>query len=517
MTFKLKSVPGFADLPDSTLDAEQFAIGLNIARINDNSEFGMVRPEFFYGRYKNGDTVNLPVSDVDGYRYSREELTYQWGIYSTVNPETGWIAGPGALWFAGWKVDQETGEVSTIEWYRKSEGNVLENSGTSNDGVLSVVTIAQRLKTTMAMAQVPAYSDLPDSDFVIDDALATTKAKTLNRNAKYAISNFEVIYLGEYYDGQTVPLAVSPIDGYTYPRGETRYQLSWRWTTVGTAFTQPDASKGQLHRISASVNPATGQVTTEVLFYNSGVITTNFGRVAVFAFCQRSQADVYQVTIPGTTMPWEFPGGGVNSAFDYGRKNGTAPILLPAPIAEGQQIQIDYLDGTIRVSPARAYYDAAGEADYNTTTAGGSTGTGFPGAYLGGVGRLGDLIYAFVVRRNGASNRRRPNVGLSATWTVPAGADAIPVRRRRRQLLGQRRDRSRSRIRVGEPTSAGMGDAQPARPHDRRVVVFSTGELELSTLWRGARRRRQHRRRRPEAQRKRGILRTPGHPGTFST
>jgi hypothetical protein len=89
MAFKLTKIPGFADLPDRVLEAEQPALGMLISRISGNASFGMVRPEVFVGRYKDGETVNLPVSDVDGYTYQRSELMYVWGIYSTVNPGTG--------------------------------------------------------------------------------------------------------------------------------------------------------------------------------------------------------------------------------------------------------------------------------------------------------------------------------------------------------------------------------------------------------------------------------------------
>jgi hypothetical protein len=479
MAFTLSKIPGFSDLPDRVLEAEQPALGMLISRINGNASFGMVRPEVFVGRYKDGETVNLPVSTVDGYTYQRSELMYIWGIYSTVNPATGWISGPGALWYAAWKVDQSSGAVSCIEFYRKSEGKLQDNSAASQDGVLQVFTIAQRQAKTLTIEDAPSYIDLDNTVFEVDDPLATTPLTQLSRNAKFAVANAEVIYMGEFWTGQTVPNPVSPADGHIYSYGETKFQFSWRWTTVGSEFTQPDFSFGQLHRIEAAVNPANGLVSTAVAMYNSGVIATTWGRIAVFAFCQRSDAAVVQVTVPGTAMPWEFTGG-INASFAYGVKNGTAPVLIPLPMVEGQSVDITYLGGLVRMSDSRPYVDAAGQSSYDTTTAGGSTGTGFPGAYVGGSGRLGDLIYAFVVRATGVviSVGR---AGLSATLTVPAGADALQLGIDDDNYADNVGSESIA-VRVGTDQSFAMGDAGPL-DFTTPTVVFSTGKLELSTLW----------------------------------
>jgi hypothetical protein len=479
MAFKLTKIPGFADLPDRVLEAEQPALGMLISRISGNASFGMVRPEVFVGRYKNGETVNLPVSDVDGYTYQRSELMYVWGIYSTVNPVSGWISGPGALWYAAWKVDQSTGEVSTVEFYRKSEGKLQDNSAASEDGVLQVFTIAQRQAKTLTIEDAPSYIDLDNTVFEVDDPLATTPLTQLSRNAKYAVVNAEVIYMGEFSNGETVPNPVSPADGHIYSYGETKFQFSWRWTTVGSAFTQPDFGFGQLHRIEATVNPASGLVSTAVAMYNSGVIATTWGRIAVFAFCQRSEASVVQVTVPGNAMPWEFTGG-INSSFHYGVNNGTKPVLIPLPMVEGQSVDVTYLGGLVRMSDSRPYVDAAGQASYDTTTAGGSTGTGFPGAYVGGSGRLGDLIYAFVVRATGVviSVGR---VGLSATLTVPAGADALQLGIDDDNFADNVGSESIA-VRVGTDQSFAMGDAGPL-DFTAPTVLFATGDLNLSTRW----------------------------------
>ena len=100
----------------------------------------MCRMEFFSGLFSNGQNAAGPWgSTVDGYTYSPGELTYLWGVYSSANPSTGQITGPTALWYCGWGVDQETGDVTCIEWYRNDSA-----AGFSNDGILQVFIIAQR-------------------------------------------------------------------------------------------------------------------------------------------------------------------------------------------------------------------------------------------------------------------------------------------------------------------------------------------------------------------------------------
>ena len=71
------TVPGAVDIPDSNLAADQPLTDYSLTKISNNAKFAAVRPETFYGWYKNGETVVLPVSPVDGYHYSRAELEYE--------------------------------------------------------------------------------------------------------------------------------------------------------------------------------------------------------------------------------------------------------------------------------------------------------------------------------------------------------------------------------------------------------------------------------------------------------
>ncbi len=310
----LGTVPGFVDLPDALLAANKYAMGLYFQRILDNAKFGIVRPEVFVAQYKHGDTVNLPTSTVDGYAYERDELIYLWhfvwtgGVTSTsvTDPVTGAVtntltantpAGPGSIWYFEAFVDQGTGAVSSYVKYRNSGGTT--DAKMSNDGMVEVITIGVRRMSSLIVSSVlPAWSDLPDSTWAEDAAVTETLTLALNRNAKLASLRHEAIYMGEFTNGQQVPMPISPADGYAYSSSEVTFAWSWRWCSMTAAFGDPTGWHGdpgkcfnQLQRVVASVD-ANGHVSTQVVFYDSGELSTNYGRLTVVAFCQRHPISV---------------------------------------------------------------------------------------------------------------------------------------------------------------------------------------------------------------------------------
>lgn len=305
----LGTVPGFVDLPDGLIAANQFAMGLFFQRILDNAKFGIVRPEVFVAQYKHGDTVDVPTSPVDGYQYQRDELIYLWhyvwsgGVSSASSTDatTGITtttltantpSGPGAVWYFEAFVDQSTGTVSSYVKYRNS--NNMTGANLSNDGMVEVFTIGVRRKSSLIVsATLPAFSDMADSVFAQDAAVTQALVQTLNHNAKLASLSHEAIYMGEFVNGDVVPLAVSPADGYHYSYAEMTLAWCWRWCSMSASFGDPSGWHGhpndyfnQLQRVQASID-GTGHVSTAVTFYDNGEITTPYGRLTVVAFCQR--------------------------------------------------------------------------------------------------------------------------------------------------------------------------------------------------------------------------------------
>jgi hypothetical protein len=293
MSIVLNNIPGFSDLADSNFAGEQFALGINFARALDNATFGMVRPEVFVGRYINGDTVTLPTSPIDGYTYEREELSYAYSFSLTGGTSTssnGAPSLPGAVRYLAAEVNQVTGLVSTYVEYLVGNGS---GAAISNDGTLTVFTFATRRLTSLVVAATPAYVPVSDTEIATDDAVTDSIMQRINHNAKFAALNTEIVYMGEFTNGETCPRAVSPADGYEYQYSEMTMRSFWRWTTQGDSLVDmTDANYKQVDNIYTSVTAGTGLVNVEVDFYHSGLYPTNYGRVIVVAFCKRNMTPV---------------------------------------------------------------------------------------------------------------------------------------------------------------------------------------------------------------------------------
>jgi hypothetical protein len=150
------TVPGAVDLPDSSLAADQPLTDYSLTKISNNAKFAAVRPETFYGWYRNGETVQLPVSPVDGYHYTRAELEYEIAAWCSRSPSgatNGALAKP-----ARGDVNDAPGVLYLMDFWveEKNEANPglvhcevhYWNSGTevtTNGGCVKVRTIATRL------------------------------------------------------------------------------------------------------------------------------------------------------------------------------------------------------------------------------------------------------------------------------------------------------------------------------------------------------------------------------------
>jgi hypothetical protein len=146
--------PGFTELADSTFDAGNGATAATLKSLNASVKFAAVRTEEFWGYYKNGETVVLPVSPADGYQYSRSELRYVWSVFWTgaapssdllgtqTAPSRGATTGAGNLLALGFNIVQSSGAVTCNVSYYKSGGSQTD----TNDGILLVTTIAKRAR-----------------------------------------------------------------------------------------------------------------------------------------------------------------------------------------------------------------------------------------------------------------------------------------------------------------------------------------------------------------------------------
>lgn len=336
MSITLSKVPGFTDITDSPLTTDKVALGVHVAGINDNAAFGLVRTEFFQGIYENGDTIPRPVSAVDGYTYTRDELMYVWGVYSTANVSTNWLSGPDALWYMNWNVNQDTGEVTSIEWYVPWHGTPAQ----SNDGQLLVTIIGVRQLGTLDMASEPSFSDLPDGTFYQDAPWKQVTARGMNDNAKYGVTSTEVISMGEFWSGKTVPQPVSDVDGHTYPYANVKFIYSWVWTTPAASFTQPTYGEGQFAGMYAAIDATTGAVSLEVHYIAGGgegahTVHTDHGRIRVWALCDRNEENSITLSAVANdfaevTQGHFYPGEVMQaSVMSRSNKNAREAIVTP--------------------------------------------------------------------------------------------------------------------------------------------------------------------------------------------
>lgn len=384
MALTLNKVPGFADLPDSTLDAEKSALGLHLARISQNAAFGMVRLEVFSDVYKHGDEVPLPVSPIDGYGYSRSELMYLWVPQNTGDPSTGWASyrEPWTMWYGVWNVNQETGKVFSEVGYRGNNDH-KDRQAQTNDGLLQVFVVAQRQQSGLVLSAEPAFQPYEASDFYVDRPFHTTMLKRLNGSAKWATVGTEVIYLGEFAHGATVPFPVSPVDGYEYEAAEVKWATSWRWTadTQNGYPVVPAINKGQLQDWQASVD-ASGAVyigNVNVKYELSGSHSYNDGRIAVWAFCQRATAATLSAPASGFAdtdvsvfMPGETARASTMAALSANiNEAACTPEFFSGEYEHGETVPLP-------VSPIDGYTYSRAELDYvwdwkDTGLAGGTT------------------------------------------------------------------------------------------------------------------------------------------------
>lgn len=150
MSLTLSEQPGFVEIPANTFDDGNPVTAETMKALNSNVNFAVVRTETFFGYYKHGETVQLPVSDADGYVYARDELRYMPSIYWTGAPPEGPLngtetppyrgatSGDGVLLQMGFQINQATGLVDCFVSYWKT------SQMDTTDGILFVETIATR-------------------------------------------------------------------------------------------------------------------------------------------------------------------------------------------------------------------------------------------------------------------------------------------------------------------------------------------------------------------------------------
>lgn len=156
LTFQI--TPGFVDIPDSAVAADQPLTDYTLTKISNNAKFAAVRPETFYGWYRDGEIVQLPVSPVDGYVYSRTELEYEVAAFCSRSPSGDAMTngaptkparasvndGPGSLFLMDFWIEEKNEPSPGLVHCQVDYWN-NGNETITNGGFVKVRTIATRL------------------------------------------------------------------------------------------------------------------------------------------------------------------------------------------------------------------------------------------------------------------------------------------------------------------------------------------------------------------------------------
>ncbi len=155
----------------------------------------------------------------------------------------------------------------------------------------------------LTLNAIPGFFDIQDAAIAGNQPLTDDSIQKISHNAKFGAVRCELIYMGFYTSGNTVPTPVSPVDGYAYLRQECAFMpvfASSRQPAAGfvpgqaqfPGLAQSDLGTGSLVIVpyALDVNDSTGVVTCQVYFSGNGA--QNQGTVKVYALCQRSSVNV---------------------------------------------------------------------------------------------------------------------------------------------------------------------------------------------------------------------------------
>lgn len=187
----------------------------------------------------------------------------------------------------------------------------------------------------LTIATPPPFTDTPEDLLAAGQPLKASPILQMLRNSKYAAAREEIMLMGFFQNGDTIPLAVSPVDGYEYSAEEITYRPMIYSTRVATGFTpgqktrptmSPVGTPGNLYWWTFNVADATRVValTTSYYIVDGDESITNDGVVKVLAVCQRQSDNAFIGS----------PQGAIDGPTGTGF-SGSGSGTLPAPGTDG--------------------------------------------------------------------------------------------------------------------------------------------------------------------------------------
>lgn len=192
-------------------------------------------------------------------------------------------------------------------------------------------------------------------------------------------------------------------------------------------------------------------------------------------------------TIPATAGPWQDVAGGINSAFQYGIHDQTAPIVVSAAdgfkFTAGSTLLVEYVSGLVNAGPGWPNGDARGDGGAAENAGKGSTGKILPSFYFNHAdypANLTELVGTFA-NNAGVIVGTPFKIGDSRAVTIPQGATRLQ--------LGVNDDRFKDnrgswQVQVSTvPTLAGISGtlgAQSQTSHDTGLDVTSSNVFAVA-------------------------------------
>ena len=146
-----------------------------------------------------------------------------------------------------------------------------------------------------------------------------------------------------------------------------------------------------------------------------------------------AQALTVSTAVSATDGPWQFANGGLNTAYQYGTSDETAPLVVSSAnglaFTAGTALTIDYVSGTTYEGGGYNSPDAGGDTSYLANANDGSSGQPFPSFYFPPAeypAYLGELVGTFADSA-GTIVGTPFNVGDALTVTIPAGATQLQL------------------------------------------------------------------------------------------
>lgn len=153
----------------------------------------------------------------------------------------------------------------------------------------------------LTITAIPGFFDLADSTLAAGQPVTDDVMLKISHNAKFSAVRTEIMFMGFYANGNTIPLPTSPVDGYTYTRAEVQYFwmiysnrspasgfVAGQASPPAQASSQPQAAPYNFPG-GWDIDDATGVVTLRTTYYTAGgsEVVTADGIIKVYAICSR--------------------------------------------------------------------------------------------------------------------------------------------------------------------------------------------------------------------------------------